>query len=300
MNDATEPRLADAHGATLAVAPVSVVVPCWRCGATIDDAIASVAAQTLPPAEVLLVEDGSGDDTLAQLHRIADAYAPGWIKVIAMPANGGPSRARNAGWDQASQPWIAFLDADDTWGPRKLELQMAALDSDPDIDLIANRMITCPRGTPLPGVQPPVRTQRMGRLRVLFHNPFPTASVVLRRGLPFRFDPQLSHSEDYLLWSQIVFSGHRCARIDQVLAIWNARAAGATGLSDDFAAIHRGRRFLRRKLLRDGLITWPEYLFARMVGVVSRLRREVAELLRRPAASGHAHDDESDIVESRR
>jgi glycosyltransferase involved in cell wall biosynthesis len=285
MNDASTSRHADAapHAAT-SVAPVSVVVPCWRCTATIDDAIASVAAQTLRPAEVLLVEDGSGDDTLAQLHRIAAAHAPGWIRVIAMPANGGPSRARNAGWDQATQPWIAFLDSDDTWGVRKLELQMAALDADPGIDLIANRMITCPRGTPIPALQPPVRTERMGRLRVLFHNPFPTASVVLRRALPFRFDPQLSHSEDYLLWSQIVFSGHRCARINQVLAIWNARAPGASGLSDDFAAIHRGRRLLRRKLLEEGLISWPEYLFARGVGVVSRLRRELKELLRGPAA----------------
>jgi glycosyltransferase involved in cell wall biosynthesis len=283
MNDATQPRLADATRTAVTTAPVSVVVPCWRCTATIDDAIASVVAQTLRPAEVLLVEDGSGDGTLAQLHRIAAAHAPGWIKVIAMPANGGPSRARNAGWDQATQPWIAFLDSDDTWGPRKLELQMAALDADADIDLIAHRMITRPRGTPVPDLQPPLRTELVGRRRVLVRNPFPTASVVLRRALPFRFDPQFSHSEDYLLWSQIAFSGHRCAKVNQVLAIWNARAPGAVGLSDDFVAIHRARRLLRRKLLQEGLITRPEYLFARVVGLVSRLRREWQEILRRPA-----------------
>jgi glycosyltransferase involved in cell wall biosynthesis len=291
MHEATEPRLATtasaANTAARRVAPVSVVVPCWRCTATIDDAIASVAAQTLQPAEVLLVEDGSGDGTLAQLHRIAAAHAPGWIRVIAMPVNGGPSRARNAGWDQASQPWIAFLDSDDTWGPRKLELQMTALEADPDIDLIAHRMITRPRGTPIPELQSPVRTEIMGRRRVLFHNPFPTASVVVRRDLPFRFDPNFKHSEDYLLWSQIAFSGHRCARINQVLAIWNERAPGATGLSDDFAAIHRGRRLLRRQLLQEGLISRSEYLFARMVGVVSELRREMKELLRKPAAARH-------------
>src|SRR5688572_15186507 len=102
-------------------APVSVVVPCYRCAATIGDAIASIVDQTARPAEVLLVEDCSGDDTLEALHRIAAAYEPGWIKVIAMPANGGPSRARNTGWQQAEQPYIAFLDADDTWAPRKLE-----------------------------------------------------------------------------------------------------------------------------------------------------------------------------------
>lgn len=66
------------HDAVAAnAAPVSVVVPCFRCAATIDDAIASVAAQTLRPAEILLVEDGSGDDTLAALHRLAAAHAPG-------------------------------------------------------------------------------------------------------------------------------------------------------------------------------------------------------------------------------
>lgn len=273
------PVVADAASLAARHAPVSVIVPCYRCAATIDDAVASIVAQTVQPAEVLLVEDGSGDDTLAHLHRIAHAHAAGWIKVIAMPANGGPSPARNAGWDHAGQPYIAFLDSDDTWGPCKLELQMAALEADPDIALIAHRMIKRPRGTAIPALQPPLITQDMGRARVLFHNPFPTASVVLRRELPFRFDTDFSHSEDYLLWSRIVFSGHRCARINQVLAIWNEREDGAVGLSDDFVAIHRARRELRRRLRREGLISWPEYVFARTIGAVSRLRRSLAEAL---------------------
>ena len=258
------------------LAPVSVIIPCFRCTATIGDAIDSIVAQTLQPAEVLLVEDGSGDDTLAALQRIAAGHPPGWIKVIALPANGGPSLARNVGWERAGQPYIAFLDADDSWAPRKLELQMAALDADPGLALIAHQMVKQPRGSGIPALQPPVRTLRMGRRRLLLHNPFPTASVVLRRDLPFRFDKEVWHSEDYLLWSQIVFSGHRCARINQVLAIWNEREHGAVGLSDDVAAIHRARRELRRRLVRDGLISRPEYVFARMVGGLSRLRRQLA------------------------
>ena len=263
------------------LAPVSVVIPCFRCAATIDDAVASIVAQTLRPAEVLLVEDGSGDDTLANLQRIAAAHEAGWIKVIALPDNGGPSRARNAGWQQARQPYIAFLDADDSWGPHKLELQMAALEADPAIALIAHRMIVRPRGTGVPELRPPLRTQIVGRRRVLFHNPFPTASVVLRRDLPFRFDKDVWHSEDYLLWSQIVFSGYRCAKIDQVLAIWNERDHGASGLSDDFAAIHSARRDLRRKLMQEGLISRSEYIFARAIGVLSRMRRHLVLRLHR-------------------
>jgi glycosyltransferase involved in cell wall biosynthesis len=257
------------------VAPVSVIIPCFRCAATIGDAIASIEAQTLPPAEVLLVEDGSGDDTLATLQRIASEREPGWIKVIAMPENGGPSLARNAGWKRARQPYIAFLDSDDNWAPRKLELQMAVLTADPSIALIAHRMIKRPRGTRFPRLRAPLRTQVIGRGEVLFHNPFPTASVVLRRDLPFRFDTHFWHSEDYLLWSQIVFSGHRCAKLNQVLAIWNERETGVVGLSDDFVAIHRARRKLRRKLMREGLISRPEYVFARAVGVLSRMRRKL-------------------------
>lgn len=270
------------HDAVAAnAAPVSVVVPCFRCAATIDEAIASVAAQTLRPAEILLVEDGSGDDTLAALHRLAAAHAPGWIRVVALPANGGPSRARNEGWRQATQPWIAFLDADDTWGPRKLELQMAALAEDPGLALIAHRMIVRPRGTAVPAPRPPVRTEAFGRRELLLRNPFPTASVVLRRDLPFRFDEDFRLSEDYLLWSQIVFSGHRCARLDQVLAIWNQRGHGDSGLSDDFVAVHRARGELRRKLVRDGLLGRFEYVFASAVGVLARLRRGLMLRLRR-------------------
>src|SRR6476469_11194130 len=105
MNDASTPRIltdVPVKGApTRGYAPVSVIVPCYRCAATIDDAIASVVAQTLRPAQVLLVDDGSGDDTLEQLHLVAAAHEPGWIKVIALPSNGGVSAARNVAWDRA-------------------------------------------------------------------------------------------------------------------------------------------------------------------------------------------------------
>ena len=267
-------------GAVATTAPVSVVIPCFRCASTIEEAIASILAQTLPPAEVLLVEDGSGDDTLESLHRIAASCEPGWIKVVALPANGGPSRARNAGWRLAEQPYIAFLDADDTWAPRKLELQMAALQADPAIALIAHPMIVRIRGTAFPALRPPVRAEIVGRRRLLLHNPFPTASVVLRRDLPLRFDESFRRSEDFLLWSQIVFSGYRCARINQVLAIWNRRADGASGLSDDLAAMRRSNHEARQKLMQQGLLSRPEYEFTRAVSVLRWTRRDLMLRLR--------------------
>ena len=78
----TAPRIARNRASATEVAPVSVVVPCFRCADTIADAVASVAAQVLRPAEVLLVDDGSGDGTLERLEELAQAYPQGWIKVL--------------------------------------------------------------------------------------------------------------------------------------------------------------------------------------------------------------------------
>lgn len=263
------------------VASVSVVVPCYRCAATIADAIASVAAQTLRPAEVLLVDDASGDDTLDALHRVASTYEGDWVKVIALPANGGPSRARNAGWERATQPYIAFLDADDSWAPLKLELQVAALEADPAIALIAHRMNVRHRDSAVPELRPPVRIGIVGPRRLLLNNPFPTASVVLRRDLPFRFDEDFRRVEDFLLWAQIAFSGYRCARINQTLASWHKPNYGAGGLSEDLTAMHAAGRRVRLKLARQGLLSPPEQAFARLMSVVRRTRRNLLMLARR-------------------
>ncbi len=256
-------------------APVSVVVPCFRCADTIAAAVASIAAQTLPPAEVLLVEDCSGDRTLEALREVAAAHAEGWIKVIALPANGGPSRARNAGWQVASQEYIAFLDADDSWFPAKLELQMAAFRADPLIALIAHRMVVRERGLAPPALRRPVRASIIGRRRLLLNNPFPTASVVLRRDLPFRFDEKYRRVEDFLLWAQIVFSGYRCAKINQTLAAWHKPNYGAGGLSEDLAAMHQAGREVRQELLRQGLVSLPEHYFARAIGMLRKARRNL-------------------------
>ena len=99
---------------------VSVVIPCFRCTGTIERAVASVAAQTRRPAEVILVDDASGDDTQKLLQKLSQHFEPGWIKLVFLEQNVGAASARNAGWDQATQTYVAFLDADDAWHPKKI------------------------------------------------------------------------------------------------------------------------------------------------------------------------------------
>ena len=89
--------------------PISVVIPCFRCSATIERAVMSVAVQSVLPNEVILVDDASGDDTLSQLHRLQSRFSTGWIKIIELNTNSGAGTARNKGWDAAKSEFVAFL-----------------------------------------------------------------------------------------------------------------------------------------------------------------------------------------------
>jgi glycosyltransferase involved in cell wall biosynthesis len=263
------------------VAPVSVVVPCYRCVDTIGPAVASVAAQLLRPAEVILVDDCSGDGTLERLHQVASEYPDGWVKVFGVPSNGGPSGARNLGWANASQPYIAFLDADDTWHPQKLKIQMEVLASDPEIALLAHQMNVQPRTAPAPKVRHPVSVTVVPPSLVMLRSPFPTASIILRRNLPFRFDEQRRRSEDYLLWAQILLSGYRCARVEQVLASWHKPPFGAGGLSGDLAAMYEAGVDARRALHAQGLLGGTQMYVVHMIGLLRYARRRVITYVRR-------------------
>ncbi|HEX5306313.1 MAG TPA: glycosyltransferase family 2 protein [Dyella sp.] len=267
------------------VAPVSVVVPCFRCAATIVSAVARVAAQTLRPAEVLLVDDASGDDTLDCLHQVARSYPHGWVKVFALPVNGGPSAARNKGWAHASQPWIAFLDADDSWHPRKIELQMAVLHADPDIAMISHLMNVQSRSAPPPALKYPFKIVKMPRRLLRLRTGFPTPSVMLRRDLPFRFDESRRRAEDSLLWGQILLSGYRCVTIRQVLVSGHKQPFGEGGLSGDLAAMQEAGWDVRRALYAQGLVGRTELLATHAYAVVRYARRHVLTFLRRQRTS---------------
>src|SRR5262244_3231712 len=92
--------------------PISVVIPAYNAAAFIAEALESVRAQTRAAAEVIVVDNGSTDAS----PRLAEA-AGACVLRLERP---GVSRARNVGIRAATQPWIAFLDADDLWQPDKL------------------------------------------------------------------------------------------------------------------------------------------------------------------------------------
>lgn len=109
---------------------VSVVIPTFNCGRFIALAVESALGQTVRPAEVIVIDDGSTDDTEAVVGGFGDK-----IKYIKQ-ANAGVSAARNRGVAESSSEFIAFLDADDIWGPTKLEKQLKVIKSDAEIGLV--------------------------------------------------------------------------------------------------------------------------------------------------------------------
>jgi glycosyltransferase involved in cell wall biosynthesis len=130
--------------------PVSVVIPAYDAGRFVAKAVATALAQTRAPLEVLVVDDGSRDDTAA-VARAAGA-------TVLSQRNAGPGAARNAGVRAAQGSWIAFLDADDAWHPEKLERQWAAHERCPDARLLATDFeLTSASGRSAPSV---LRTHR--------------------------------------------------------------------------------------------------------------------------------------------
>ncbi|MEO1005251.1 MAG: glycosyltransferase family A protein [Cyanobacteria bacterium J06638_38] len=106
---------------------ISIVVPAYNAAKTITETIESVQRQTINDWELIVVNDGSTDNTLEILKQIVEPR----LKIISAP-NGGVSAARNLGIAQAQGKYIAFLDADDLWVADKLKLQLQALEQNPD------------------------------------------------------------------------------------------------------------------------------------------------------------------------
>lgn len=109
---------------------VSVVIPTYNYGRFVGEAIRSVLDQTHAAAEIIVVDDGSTDDTADVVREFG-----GQMKYVRQE-NAGVCAARNRGVRESNGELIAFLDADDTWEPTKLEKQVAKFESDPAIGLV--------------------------------------------------------------------------------------------------------------------------------------------------------------------
>ena len=205
----------------------SVVIAAYNAAQTVGEAIDSVLAQTRQDFEVIVVDDGSSDETCS---RVA-AYAGDSRVRLHRQANAGPGAARNAGIALARGEYLCMLDSDDLWLPCYLQRMAAALRDSPaagfaytDAWALEQASGRIRRATTMSRQRPPERSLSPSEfLEALVRRNFVFNSVTIRREVLERvggYDQALAQAEDYELWLRIAAWGYPGVRIEDPLAIY--------------------------------------------------------------------------------
>ncbi|MBF0166066.1 MAG: glycosyltransferase family 2 protein [Alphaproteobacteria bacterium] len=208
---------------------VSVIIPAYRAAGTIASALSSVAAQTQKPLEVIVIDDGSDDGTF-EAAEACRSFMIGIDLLVIRQENRGAGAARNAGIRAAKGGWLAFLDADDTWLPTKIERSLAHAEG---ATLIAHDFIEVDQG----------QERHRDCYRHFKANPdffaalflrgfIPTLTVLARRDAVLAvggFEESLPAAQDYDLWLKLL--SHPEARLvmfPEALARYSVSGTGIT------------------------------------------------------------------------
>ena len=261
-------------------APVSAIIPCFNCSETIERAVESVNRQSKRPREVFIIDDCSTDKSRAVLRDLQLRFGKPWINVISLSQNRGVSIARNAGWEAATQPYLAFLDADDAWHPRKIEVQYGWMNTHPHVVLSGHLYEERVAGHGSENSIGKTTAQRISKFRQLLSNAFYTSTVMLKRELPYRFNHGFSYAEDYLLWTQIVLDGHPAWRIQSQLSYMFKAVYGEGGLSGNLWQMEKNELRLFLQLFREKRLFLLQVLFLLPFSYVKFIRRRLIGSLR--------------------
>ena len=178
---------------------VCVVIPTYNRADLLQRALDSVFSQTRPADQIIVIDDGSTDDTV-----LRTSQRP--VTLIQLPENRGVSAARNIGIAQATGDWIALLDSDDEWLPDKLQCQLAEIANQPDIRVVHTNERWLRLGKPLKQLS---KHQKHGGwifprcLDICLMSP---SSILIHRNVfdtVGTFDETLPACEDFDLWLRI-------------------------------------------------------------------------------------------------
>ena len=261
--------------------PVAVIIPCYRSGKTIQRALDSVLSQSYIPAQIILVDDASDDDSLRILQSLQSKYPFANIQVDSLTINKGPGIARNRGWELASEPWLAFLDADDAWHHNKLEVAWGWIKLNPNTVLLGHLTKQAINENELISSAPTgiICSERISFSKMLISNRFYTRAVMVRRDIPFRFRDR-QYAEDYLLWLEIVLSGMSACVLNQALAFSFRPEFSAGGYSGQLWTHEKRELRSWRYLYLINKISFLTLCFAIFWSYVKYLRRVLKGFMR--------------------
>jgi teichuronic acid biosynthesis glycosyltransferase TuaG len=235
-------------------ARISVVIPCFNAAAFVAATIRSVLTQSWEDGEVWVVDDKSTDNTVQVVEAIAATDAR--VNLIKLSHNhGSPGAPRNAGVMAARGRWVAFLDADDLWHPRKLELQMQALDAHGAL-MCSTQMkdFRDDREAVFETPPNPLRIQRVTLTQQLLKYRTPTSSIVVRRDFmlqhPFNADPSYRAREDTDCFIRVHEDMPFSIKIAHPLVLYRQQASQISG--NKWKMVGRHLTMLRKYRFRSG------------------------------------------------
>ena len=240
----------------------SIIIPAYNAEATVERAVMSALLQTEPDLEVLVIDDGSTDATAAIVEHLAGCDDR--VSLLRQPRNHGPAAARNRGIDQARGEWIALLDADDEFLPKRLEM-LLAFGGRLRADLVSDNLLLCQIDARCPDalMLPP---------RILAEPRWMSAAEFVAGNVGSRYAPRVSYgfmkpvmrrrfleanriryretnrfSEDFLLYLDCLMQGARWWITPQALYRYNWREGTLTD-------VQSSADLLRIRTVEDGLL----------------------------------------------
>jgi len=254
---------------------VSVVMAAKNYARFLPAAVESVVAQTFHDWELVVVDDGSSDDTPDAIRPYLADRRVRYVRSDRL----GQSRAKNLGVGLSRGEYVAFLDADDAWRPTKLERQLALFRDRPEVGVVfCRRSLIDANGRPLPS--PPSPPPPRGRVpdRMFVQNFVCFSSVVVRRGVfdhVGRFDPQWDLAIDYDLWLRVA-KYHDFDFIDDALVLYrtghgNLSQKLADRVATALSIMHRAEtRYGIGDVVPNGVIAAGYASTCRTIGYVMR------------------------------
>lgn len=216
---------------------VSIITPAYKAEKIIAETIRSVQCQSYPDWEMLIVDDGSTDDTALVVAEFAEKDSR--IRLIRQK-NAGPAMARQAALDNIQGRYIAFLDSDDLWLPQKLEKQLAFMTRNhAAITYTAFRRIQAD-GSGLGHLIriPPQLSYR----KLLGNTALATSTVVIDRSITGKFKMTKTYYDDFVLWLEILKRGHI-----------------AMGLNEDLMRYRVMGQSVSRNKIKSARMVWQTY-----------------------------------------
>lgn len=251
-------------------APVTVIIPAYNAEKTIEKAIQSIFSQTCQVEKIIVIDDGSTDNTLNIVKSLSENARNQkdfpQLDVIAIQ-NSGVSHARNIGIKASATMYTAFLDSDDAWHKEKIEKQMKAFENYPDATLVSTSSTVKKHFSN--------KTKIISFTHLLMRNHVITSSAISKTETLklFLFDEELKRAEDYNLWLKLATKGQLIFIDEELVFFADKRTFGQSGLSKDFHALSRDelRGFI--KLKKSHTINVFQFLFAFSMSCIKYLRK---------------------------